>query len=214
MVITWLGQSCFKIQSGEFVLTIDPFSKELGLTPPRFRSDVALVTHEHYDHANAESLSGEPFVIKGAGEYEVKGVYVHGIETFHDSASGKERGVNTMYEIQMEDITILHMGDFGEGKMRDETLEAFGDIDILMIPIGGTYTIDAEDAAHIVKQIEPKIVIPMHYKIPGVNVKLDEVEPFLKETGAAKTEAQEKLTIKKKDIPEEGKTQVVVLKVA
>lgn len=212
MVITWYGQSCFKIQSGEFVLTIDPFSKEIGRAAPRFRSDIVLITHEHYDHANAESLSGDPFVINGAGEYEVKGVYVHGIETFHDKSSGKERGMNTMYMIKMEGLTILHMGDFGEGKLRDETLEEFGDIDILMIPVGGIYTIDGEEAAHAVKQVEPKIVIPMHYRIPDLSINLEEVEPFLKEAGAAKTEAQEKLTIKKKDIPEEGKTQVVVLK--
>ncbi|MBI3335306.1 MAG: MBL fold metallo-hydrolase [Candidatus Portnoybacteria bacterium] len=211
MIITWYGQSCFKIQSGELVLAIDPFAKETGLTPPRFRTDVALVTHMHKDHANTDSLTGNPFIVKNAGEYEIKGIYIHGIETFHDNVSGKERGMNTMYAITMEEINLLHMGDFGEEQMRDLTLEELGDIDILMIPIGGTFTIDAEKAAHIIKQIEPKIVIPMHYKIPGLIYKLEGIETFLKETGTKK-DMEEKLTIKKKDIIEERKTEFVILK--
>ena len=211
MVISWYGQSCFKIQSGDLVIAIDPFSKEIGLTPPRFRSDVVLVTHSHFDHSNSEAMAGEPFIITGPGEYETKGVYVHGIETFHDTKEGKERGLNTVYIIELEDIRILHLGDFGEEKLRDETLEAIGDVDIMLVPVGGTYTIDAEQAAKVVKQVEPKRAIPMHYKIPGLKVKLDGVDEFLKEMGASKTEVQEKFTVKKKDFTEEEKTKVVVL---
>lgn len=211
MIITWLGQSCFKLQSGELVAVIDPFSKEIGLTPPRFRTDLALVTHGHYDHSNAETLGGEPFLISGPGEYEVKGVYVRGIETFHDKSRGEERGMNTIYKIAMEDLNILHLGDFGEGEMRDETLDEIGDIDILMIPTGGKYTIDAKEAAKVIKQIEPRFVIPMHYKIPGLKLDLDGVEKFLKEV-ETKTEPQEKLMIKKRDLGEEEKTEVVVLR--
>ena len=214
MVITWLGQACFRIQSGDLTLVVDPFSKDIGLTPPRFRADIVLVTHSHYDHANAESLAGEPFVITGPGEYETKGISVCGIETFHDAAGGKERGMNTIYRIEVENTSILHMGDFGEPQMRAETLDEAGDIDILMIPVGGKYTIDSSEAAKIVKQIEPKIVIPMHYKIPGLTVALESVEAFLKEMGASKAEPQEKLTIKKKDIVESKGGGVVLLKVS
>lgn len=214
MVITWYGQACFKIQSGDLVVAIDPFTKEIGLTPPRFKTDVALVTHGHFDHNNVESLSGEPFIITGPGEYEVKGVMVRGIETYHDKAQGKERGLNTIYKIEMEGISLLHMGDFGEEKVRDETLEEIGDVDVLMIPVGGTYTITGLEAAKATKQIEPAYVIPMHYKLPGVKADLESAEAFLKEMGASKTEPMEKLTLKKKDIPEEGKTTVIVLKTA
>lgn len=212
MVITWYGQACFKLQSGDLVVVIDPFSKEIGLTPPRFRSDVVLVTHQHHDHNNKENLAGEPFVVEGPGEYEARGVYVHGIETFHDDKEGKERGKNTVYKIEVEDMHIAHLGDFGESKMRDATLEQLGDVDILMIPVGGKYTIDAETAADVVKQIEPKLVIPMHYKVSGLKVTLDGVEQFLKEMGASKIEAQEKFTVKKKELGEDEKTRVVVLK--
>lgn len=214
MIIQWLGQACFKIQSGEFVTVIDPFAKEVGLTPPRFRADAVLVTHAHFDHANFDSLTGGPFVISGPGEYEVKGIYVEGIETFHDNMQGKERGMNTIYRIEMEGLRLAHLGDFGESAMRDETVEALGDIDILMIPVGGRFTIDAEEAAKVVKQIEPRYVIPMHYKIPGLKITLDSIDVFLKEMGVAKTEAQEKFVIKKKDIGEEEKTEVILLKPA
>ncbi len=212
MVINWHGQSCFKISSGDLTVVIDPYSKEIGLTPPRYRADLVLVSHEHPDHSNSESLSGEPVVIRGPGEYEVKGVYVHGIETYHDTAKGKERGMNTIYVLEIEGIRIAHLGDFGEEQLRDETLDDIGDVDIAMVPVGGKYTIDAEPAAKIVKQLEPRFVIPMHFKIPGLKVPLDGPEDFLKEMGAAKTQAQEKFSLKKKDIGEEEKTEVMYMK--
>lgn len=214
MVITWYGQACFKIQSGDLAIAIDPYAKEIGLTPPRFRADVAFVTHGHFDHGNTASLAGDPFVISGPGEYEVKGVAARGIETFHDANRGAERGLNTMYRIEVEGISILHMGDFGEEKMRDSTLEEVGDIDILMIPVGGFYTIDAQAAARVVRQVEPTYVIPMHYKMPGIKANIEGPERFFKEMGIAKPEAMDKFVLKKKDILHDTKTQLVVLKQA
>ena len=214
MVIQWYGQSCFKIQSRELVLVTDPYAKEIGLTPPRFRADAVLVTHGHYDHSNTESIPEGAFIINGPGEYEIKGIYVTGLETFHDNAGGRERGMNTAYKIEMEEIKILHLGDFGEKELRAKTLEDVGNVDVLLIPVGGKYTIDGEEAAKIVKQVEPRYVIPMHYKIPGLKIGLDGAEHFLKEMGAAKLEAQEKLVLKKKDLGEEEKTEVIILKPA
>jgi L-ascorbate metabolism protein UlaG (beta-lactamase superfamily) len=214
MVITWYGQACFKIQSGDLVIAIDPFAKEIGLTPPRFRADLALVTHSHYDHSNTASLAGDPFVVSGPGEYEVKGAVIRGIQTVHDRVLGKERGLNTAYRLEVEGIALVHMGDFGEERAREETLELLGDVDVLFVPVGGTYTIDAQDAARVTKQIEPAFVVPMHYKLPGVKADLAGVEPFLKEMGSAKAEPAEKLVLKKKDIPEESRITVVVLKPA
>jgi len=211
MVITWYGQSCFKIQSGDLVIAIDPFSKDIGLTPPRFRADIALITHDHADHNNLASLSGEPFAITGPGEYETKGVYIRGIPTFHDNARGDIRGLNTMYLIDMEHIRVVHMGDFGEDALREETSEIMGTVDILLIPVGGHYTIDAEQAARMVKDMEPRYVIPMHYKLPYLKAALADRDEFLKEMGARSAEVQEKFTIKKKDIIAEEKTEVVVL---
>lgn len=214
MIITWYGHSCFKIQSGDLVIVTDPFAKEIGLTPPRVRTDMVTVSHGHFDHNNAEALTGEPFVITGPGEYEVKGVYVHGVETFHDTDQGASRGLNTIYSIKIEDLVIAHMGDFGEGELRPETADELEGIDILMIPVGGTYTIDAKAAAKMVKRLEPRFVIPMHYSIKGLSFKLDGTEAFLKEMGAGTVEPVDKFTIRKKDIGPEEKTDVVVLNIA
>ena len=213
MQLSWYGQSCFKIESRDVTIAIDPFSKTIGLTPPRFKSDILLVTHAHSDHANLDTLPGSPFLIQGPGEYEVKGVSVRGLRTFHDNSSGAERGLNTVYIIEVEDIKICHLGDLGEEKLREETQEAIGDVDILLIPVGGTYTIDGKAASGIVHAIEPRIVIPMHYKIPGLAISLASAEPFLKEMGIKNAEATEKLVIKKKDLPE-AETRVVLLKSA
>jgi L-ascorbate metabolism protein UlaG (beta-lactamase superfamily) len=212
MVITWYGQSCFKIQSGETVIFADPFEKEIGLTPPRSQANIVTVSHRHPDHNNAGALSGEPLVIDGPGEYEIKGINIKGIFSYHDSVEGKKYGTNTIYLIEAEGIKICHLGDLGQKKLTDEQLEEIDEVDILMIPVGGKFTIDGEEAAEIINQVEPRIVIPMHYKIFGLKVDLTGVEPFLKEIGAAKKEAQEKLTIKKKELPQE-ETEVVVMKI-
>lgn len=212
MVITWYGQSCFKIQSGETVIFTDPFSKEIGLTPPRGQANIVTVSHSHSDHNNYDSLSGEPLIIQGPGEYEFKGVNIKGILSFHDNQEGKERGINTMYVIDMENIKICHLGDLGQKKLNEEQLERLNGVDILMIPVGGNSTVDGEEAAEIINQIEPRIVIPMHYKLPGLVFKYDAVELFLKEMGVSKKETLDKLTLKKKDLPEE-ETEVKVMKI-
>lgn len=213
MQLTWYGQSCFKIESKDIVLVTDPFDKSIGLTPPRFRADIALVSHDHPAHANTESLQGLPFVIAGPGEYEVKGVMVRGIQTFHDAAGGKERGSNTVYIIRMEGMTICHMGDFGEEGIREEIVDHIGDVDILLLPVGGGRTIDGRAAARIVRAIEPRIAVPMHYKVSGVSGSLDSVDGFLKEMGVKEKKAEEKLSVKKKELPEE-EMRVVILETA
>lgn len=214
MVLTWYGQSCFKIQSGDLVIAIDPYNKEIGLTPPRFKADIIAVTHGHHDHNNVESMPEGAFVLNGPGDYEIKGVAVTGIPTFHDDKEGKERGANTAYVFDIEGIRVAHLGDFGEAKIRPETVDELGEIDILLIPVGGTYTIDAELAAEVANAIEPKVVIPMHYAIPSLKVKLDGVDTFLKEMGVKNVSPEDRLTIKKKELIESNTTSVVVLKTA
>lgn len=214
MVITWYGQSCFKIQSGETVLVTDPFDKCIGLTPPRGQADVVTISHHHYDHDNSEALaSANPFIVDGPGEYEIKGINISGFPTFHDSKEGKERGMNTGYIIEMEGLKICHLGDIGQTKLTDQQLEMIDGVDILMVPVGGVYTVNGEEAADLINQVEPKIVIPMHYKIPGLGIKLEGVDDFLKEMGVSKKETVDKLTIKKKDLSPEEETKVVVMKI-
>ncbi len=213
MKITWHGQSCFKIVTKDTTIITDPFSKDIGLKPPHYEANIVTISHDHYDHNNVSALRGEPFVIKGAGEYELRDIVILGINSFHDQKEGKERGPNTIYVIEAEDnMRICHLGDLGQKELTDEQIDAIGDIDILMIPVGGVYTIDSEEAANIINAIEPKIVIPMHYKIPGLNIKLGEIDDFLKEMGASK-EAVEQLIVKKKDLTKE-ETKVLVMSVS
>lgn len=215
MKIAWYGQSCFRLiiktnGAEKTTLFIDPFDKEIGLTPPRGNADIVICSHSHHDHNNVNSLSGAPFVVDGPGEYDIKKVYIKGVYSFHDDKKGKERGINTISIIEAEDLKICHLGDLGQKELSDTQLEKIGEIDILMVPVGGNFTIDGSEAVKIINQIEPNVIIPMHYKIPGLNLKLDGLEKFLKEIGVEK-ETTEELIIQKKDLTEE-KMKVVVMK--
>lgn len=210
MKITWHGHSCFKIVTKNIVIITDPFSKDIGLKPPRCEANLVTISHDHYDHNNSSALRGAPFIIDGPGEYELREIAIRGINSFHDTKQGKERGLNTIFIIKAEDIKICHLGDLGQNELTAEQVEVLGEVDILMIPIGGIYTIDSEKAAAVINQIEPKIVIPMHYKIPNLNIKLQGIDSFLKELGIEK-EVVDQLVIKKKDLPKD-ETKVVVMK--
>ena len=201
MTITWFGQACFRIEAKEGSLLIDPFSKEIGLKPPRIKDDVVLVTHQHMDHNNIEDANPEAFIIQNPGEYENHGIAIRGIQTFHDNKEGTERGLNTVYVIKAEDMTIAHLGDLGH-TLTDKQIEDIGDVDILMIPVGGTYSIDAKTATEVITQIEPKVVIPMHYKVGGLAVPLDGPEKFVKELGLT-PEKVDKYKIQRKLLPAE-----------
>ncbi len=193
-------------------MAMDPYSKEIGLTPPRFSADILTISHDHCDHNNRESISGNPFIIDIAGEYEVKGIFIKGIEADHDKKGGKERGKTIIFKFEAEGIKFCHMGDFGQDSLTEIQLEEIGDVDILFVPAGGYFTVGFKEAAKVVHQLEPKIVIPMHYKNPQTKIKeLSGADLFLKEMGAKNIEPQDKLVIKKKDLTEE-KTRVVVLK--
>lgn len=176
MQIIWHGQSCFQIvvsrgKNGQAAIVIDPFSEEIGLRPPKLEADILLITHDHYDHNNVKAVSGSPFLISGPGEYEIKEVFIQGVPAFHDNSQGKERGQTTIYVIEAEELRVCHLGDIGQKELTSEQLEKIGEVDILMIPAGGIYTIDSKDALKIMSQIEPKIIIPMHYSLPKLTLR-------------------------------------------
>ena len=202
MTISWFGHSCFRIESKEGSVLIDPFSKDIGLRPPRVRDDVVLVTHGHYDHNNVEDADSETMVINGPGEYEKKGIYARGIFSYHDKNGGQERGFNTIYTIKAEDMIVCHMGDFGQAEFEKNQLDDIGNVDILMLPVGGKYTIDYKEAVSAVGKIEPKVVIPMHYKIKDLKLDIDGPDRFVKELGLT-PEKVDKYKIAKKNLPVE-----------
>jgi len=212
MTIFWLGQAAFKIIDKEVTIAIDPYDK-IGLKMPKFQADILLITHDHSDHNYREAIKGEPFIIDSQGEYEVKNVFVYGLPAFHDNKEGAESGKITIYVIELEGMKIAHLGDIGQESLTDEQLEELEGVDILLIPVGGEETINGTGAVKIISQIQPRIVIPMHYKIPGVNTKLEPVDKFLKEFGVSAPEKMEKLKISKKDLPQE-ETKVIILEKA
>lgn len=211
MIITWFGQSCFRVESKDGSVLIDPFAKTIGLRPPKIKDDIVLVTHEHYDHNAVDEPGEETLIIRNPGEYERKGIAIQGIQSHHDNSEGSERGLNTMYRIRTEDITLCHLGDLGQHKLTDAQVEDIGDIDILLVPVGGVYTIAAKEAVEIISQIEPKIVIPMHYKIEGLTIDLEGPEKFIKEIGLS-PEKLPKFKIAQRDLPVE-ETKLVMLEI-
>jgi len=211
MTITWYGHSCFKInnQGGRITIITDPFDKKIGLIPPRGNADVVTISHNHFDHNNIKAISGDVFAVEGPGEYEIKGIRIMGISSYHDKKEGQERGLNTIYVIKVDGIKICHLGDMGQEKLTDKQLESIGSVDVLMIPVDGVSTMNAREAVKVVKQVDPIIVIPMHYKLPGLTVKFNDVKDFLKEIGLNGQQAVDKLILKKKDLI--GKEMEVVI---
>ena len=217
MQIIWKGQSCFQIitsqgKDSQVSLIIDPFGPDCGLKVPNLSGNILLVTHNHPSHNNIKAVSGQPFLIDGPGEYDIKGVYIQGIPAFHDKNFGKEKGEVIIYTIESESMRVCHMGDFGQKELFPEQLEDIGEIDILLIPIGGNETIDSEEAQKIISQIEPKIVIPMHYLLPKLKAKLNGLDKFLKIMGEKNHESLPKLIVKSKDLTSDEETKTIVLR--
>jgi len=207
MIISWIGHSCFKIASKfngkDLMIITDPFQKGIGLRVPKMAADIVTVSHHHEDHDNVSAVAGnfeeKPFVIDQPGEYEVKNIFISSVKTWHDNKQGQDRGENIIYRFDIEGLSLAHLGDLGH-VLDDEQLDQLGNIDILFMPVGGTYTLNAVSAAKVVRQIEPRMVIPMHYRDPKVKFKLDSVNAFRKEMGG-QAETAKKLKITKKNIP-------------
>lgn len=215
MDIYWGGQALFKIKGRAATVVLDPFDPDfVGLKLPKdLTGDIVLVSHDHGDHNNSSAVTGseggQPMVFKDPGEYEVKGVVITGVESDHDNSKGSERGKNTIFHLNLDGLNIVHLGDLGQHQLSEEQLNQIGDVDILLVPVGSVYTTSGKQATEIVSQLEPRIIIPMHYFIEGLKFQLEEVDKFLKEMGAEGVQAQPKLSISKDKLPEEP--QVVVL---
>jgi L-ascorbate metabolism protein UlaG (beta-lactamase superfamily) len=208
MDITWLGHSCFRLGERGVVIVTDPYGKETGYTRPPIRADVITISHDHPGHNNQIGFRGEHRVFDAPGEYEVRGVFITGIGTYHDARSGSARGHNVVFMFDFDGLTVCHLGDLGH-VLNQGQVEALGDVDVLLIPVGGVHTLSLSQAAEVITQIEPRLVIPMHYRTAADKAKLEPVDKFLKEMGAAPMPAQPELKVTKSGLPEE--TQIVLL---
>ncbi|MEA1958855.1 MAG: MBL fold metallo-hydrolase [Chloroflexota bacterium] len=209
MEITWLGHSCFKIKGKKVTIITDPYDDSIGYTLGNPKADIVTVSHSHRGHSFVAGVSGSSRVLRGPGEYEVFGVMVTGIKTYHDASKGEDRGKNTVYLIEMEDMRLCHLGDLGHALTAERASE-LSEIDVLMIPVGGVSTIDSAEAAELVRLLQPKVVIPMHFHTETLGFELEPADKFLKEMGVkADLVAEPRLSISKSSLAEE--TQVVVL---
>ena len=208
MDITWLGHSCFRIRGSQAVVITDPYPPSLGYSLPKLTARIVTISHHHPGHCYVQGIGGEPRLVTGPGEYEISGIPIIGIATFHDANKGRKRGKNTAYLMEVNEISVCHLGDLGH-VLTAEQVEELGNIDVLLVPVGGVSTINAAMAAEVVRQLEPKAVVPMHYKTPQLGWELESVEKFLTEIGVKQINSQPRLSLTRSSLPDS--TQLFLL---
>ena len=213
MEITWLGHSCFRLRGREAAVVTDPCPKSTGYSIGRPTANIVTVSHDHPGHSHVSAVAGGPRVVQGPGEFEIAGVLIMGIRTYHDEEEGQDRGKNTAYVLEVDDMRICHLGDLGHVPTSEQVEELSG-VDVLLAPVGGNTTIGATAAAETVSLLGPKLVIPMHYQTPAAKEKLDPLDRFLKEMGASNAleERQPKLSVTRSTLPQEMKVLVLEYK--
>ncbi|HEC76572.1 MAG TPA: Zn-dependent hydrolase [Thermoplasmatales archaeon] len=175
--IRWHGHACFEI-SNEKNVVIDPHDGiSIGIPPPKTKADLILITHEHYDHNKSRVVEKEGSIIVKENR-KINGIEIETFSAYHDKFGGERRGEIKIFKINFEGIKFCHLGDLGH-ILEEETVRKIGEIDILFIPVGGVFTIDAREAIETCKKIDAKVIIPMHYKIEGLSLRIDGIEPFI-----------------------------------
>jgi L-ascorbate metabolism protein UlaG (beta-lactamase superfamily) len=211
MEISFVGHACFRLRGREASVVVDPYGKGLGLTtltPSKFAADILTISHDHPGHNNSAMVGGEPKIVDSPGEYEIRGVAIRGVAAYHDSEMGEKLGKVTLFAIEIDDVVVAHLGDLGHS-LTELQQEQLGAVDVLLVPAGGGTALSATQAAEVTNQVEPKIVVPMHYKLPGMKLALDEPKHFASEMGIDKIEYQPKLSLSGK--PSNDETRVVFL---
>ena len=209
--IRWHGHSCFEI-TNEITLVTDPHDgKSIGIHALDVLGDIILVSHDHYDHNSVESVEKEESIVVKDGRIKtVLGVKIRGVASFHDESAGRKRGENIIYVFTMDNISFCHLGDLGH-ELDEDAVQQIGDVDVLFIPIGGNFTIDAEKAWNVINGIKPKIVIPMHYKFGGLSLPIAEIDPFLAKNNFDVLHVGNEIDIEREDLPENPEIWVFTL---
>lgn len=204
MDIAYLGHSSFRLKGKLGAVVTDPYGDAVGKFPKDISADIVTISHSHDDHNASDKVSEIKFKIEGPGEYEINGISVVGVASFHDDKNGEERGTNTIYVIEIDGLRVAHAGDLGH-KLSQDQVDDLGSVDILLVPVGGVYTIDPKMAVEITRQIDPWVVIPMHYDQSDITVpsKLAGVDEYLKEIGKTDIVPTAKYTITAEKLPSE-----------
>jgi len=207
--ISWLGHSCFILKGKEKTVITDPYRPELGYSLGQPEADIVTVSHFHPGHSYVEGIANSPKQVKGPGEYEIGNAFITGLASYHDNEKGNARGKNTIYLMEMEGLTLCHLGDLGH-PLTASMLEELGNCDILFLPVGEVSTISVDVAVEIVRQLTPHIVIPMHYKTDVLTKNLERVDKFLGKMGIHDIEPRAKLSITLASLPAE--LQIMIFK--
>jgi len=207
MEIVWHGHSFFRVRAREATIVIDPHARHRGA---RITADIGLISHDHPGHNAREVIGGTPRILSGPGEYDVTNVAIVGVQTAHDVEQGRRRGRNTVWLVTAEEMRVCHLGDLGH-QLSSSDLDAIGAVDILMTPVGGHNALDGRGAAEVVRALEPRVVIPMHFAEANGDLFLGPVEPFLREQGVIGATRQARVNVTRSSLPPAGETQVVVL---
>jgi len=208
MEIVWLGHSCFRIRGKEATIVTDPFDKTLGYPLRKPTASIVTVSHNHPQHSFVDGVAGDPRVVTRPGEYDIANVFINGIATYHDNEKGAVRGKNTVFFMEIDEVKVCHLGDIGHVPTAEQ-IEQMSGVDILMVPVGGLSTINAAAAAETIGLLEPKLVIPMHYKTEVVKMELEPLEHFIKVMGLKEVVSQPKLNVTKSNLPLEIKVLVL-----
>jgi len=214
MKIKWYGHAAFLITSDQGAkIIIDPyepgaFGGQLSYGKIKDQVDIVLTTHDHADHNYTKDLPGTPQIVKGSGSKTAKGISMKGISTYHDPSQGSERGANTIFTLKIDNIQLCHLGDLGH-LLSDKELAEIGPVDILLIPVGGFFTIDPKEATRVAEQIKPKILIPMHFKTAKCGFPIAPVEDFLKGKTNTKRPKASEATFDAATLPQQ--MEIVVL---
>ena len=201
--IRWHGHACWEI-TNDVTLVTDPHDgKSIGIPAPNVAGDIILVSHDHYDHNSVKSVEKDNSkVVLDERKRTINDIEIKGIESFHDEDQGAKRGKNIIYKFVVDDISFCHLGDLGHD-LDDEAVQKIGQVDILFIPIGGTFTVDDKQAWDLVKKINPKIIVPMHYKIGGLSLPIAGIDSFLEGSIFTVSHVGNEIDIEKEDLPEE-----------
>ena len=206
MEITYLGHSAFRLRGKDVTIVTDPYPPGIGFTMGKVSANIVTVSHQSPNHAYLDGVGGNPRVVDGPGEYEVADVLIAGVATAEQATTGPS---NTAYVLRFDDVAICHLGDL-RGKLTDKQVEELGSIDVLFVPVGGGGPLGPAQAAEVVTQLEPSIVVPMHYRLNGGGVAgLEKVDLFVREMGSKEFVAEPRLSITKSSLPTE--VRVVVL---
>ena len=210
MRIRWHGHACFEVRDDVTLVTDPHDGRSIGISPPRVKADVVLVSHDHFDHNSVRSVGGANIkVIKGAVQTTFRDVAIKGFGSYHDEEGGARRGSNTLFRFIMDDIKFLHLGDLGE-QIDENMINSIGAVDVMFIPVGGVFTIDSQGAWEIAKRIQPKVIVPMHYRVRGLSLSLDTVDKFLENTKNIVRVGNE-IDFQKEDLPAEMEVWVFTL---